>query len=279
MTIMYVVMSVLAMATCSSLQALTKTDAISFKTKSVVKSELSYEHVKQGLKIHDVSVYEPHMGELRIYRGVSFKDVLNKIYGKEWSKYEEILFTCKDGYQPSVPLAKVKNHDAYLVFARQSGSFIIDNKLQNKVNVDLGPYYLVWENIKNQAIRADGVGDWPYQIVGIDLIMFADKFKKLAPAKNSSQKVIKGFLAFRNHCMRCHSINGEGGTLGIELNYPASVTEYWKEDWLKKWIIDPSQIRHKTTMPGLKEVATNAAQLSDDIVTYLKSMAKHKQKP
>lgn len=276
---MHIVILIFAMVTCPMLQALPKPDGISFKTKSIIKSELSHEKIIQGLKIHDVSVFEPHMGEIRTYRGVGFKDVLNKIYGKDWSKYEEILFTCQDGYQPSIPIAKVKTRDAYLVFGRPAGSFAIDNKLQNKLNVALGPYYLVWENIKNQAIRADGVGDWPYQIVSIDLIMFVDKFHKLAPPKKSSEKVIKGFIAYRNHCMRCHSLNGDGGTVGIELNYPASVTEYWKEAWLKKWIIDPSQVRHKTTMPGLKEVASNSAQLSDEIVTYLKSMAKHKQKP
>ena len=87
----------------------------------------------------------------------------------------------------------------------------------------------------------------------------------------------RGFLAFRDKCMMCHSINGEGGKKGVELNYPVNVTEYFDGRWLKQWIADPRSVRYSTTMPGLDVEGRD--RMIDDIVRYLKTMARHKKAP
>ncbi len=180
--------------------------ALTFKKKSVVVAKHFREALTKMVQPQDVITFEPHTDENRVYQGVNFQALLSKVYGPVWQQSEEILFTCQDGYQPSVPVAKVKKNAAYLVFNRSGGKFVIDNKSQNKTNVELGPYYLVWENIKNQAVRGEGVSDWPYQVVAIDLIQFVDKFPNIAPPPKSSEAVVAGFLAFRKHCIRCHNV-------------------------------------------------------------------------
>ncbi|HXW53354.1 MAG TPA: hypothetical protein VEL47_04525, partial [Myxococcota bacterium] len=143
---------------------------VTFKKRSAVVAKHTRETLKKMVPEESIGVFEPHTDEQRMYRGMNFSKLLAKVYGPAWEQFEEILFTCQDGYQPSVPVAKVKNNQAYLVFERLGGKFIIDNKSQNRTNVALAPYYLVWENIKNHGIRADGVADWPYQVIAIDLI-------------------------------------------------------------------------------------------------------------
>src|SRR5262249_20581424 len=158
-----------------------------------------------------------------------FDALLTKIYGDKWKAAEEILFTCADGYQPSVPVAKVKDYSAYLAVARKGQpEFTMTNRFQNNQKVELGPFYLVWDNISRPALKDEGASDQPYQVVGVDLIEFKDKFPAMAPilVKGIDANAAKrGFLAFRKHCITCHTINGQGGNKGPELNYPVSVVE------------------------------------------------------
>ena len=117
----------------------------------------------------------------------------------------------------------------------------------------------------------------PYQLVGIDLISFREKFPNLYPGANPSASVKQGFLNFRKHCLNCHTINAEGGGKAAELNVPMSVTEYWQPGMLKKWILSPTSIRLNTPMPGLSEDVPTREKVASDIVGYLKAMAKHKK--
>lgn len=252
---------------------------LTFKQRGVTVMEFSLEELLQKVPAQDIDIFEQHMDLRRVYRGFNFQKLLTLVFSDVWQQSEEILFTCVDGYQPSIPVAKFKTNLAYLVFENKAGTFTLDNNLQHKTNVSLRPFYLVWENVKNRAIRAEGVGDWPYQIVSVDLIRFIDKFPDIAPPLSSSLKAREGFSAFRKECIKCHTINGQGGAMGGELNYPVNVTEYWKENFLIKWIRDPKSIRYHASMPGLDAVDDNAADTAQNVVVYLKAMVRYKRLP
>jgi cytochrome c2 len=83
-----------------------------------------------------------------------------------------------------------------------------------------------------------------------------------------------GYTLFKNHCLTCHAINGIGGTMGPELNYPKSVAEYWKEEELVNYIVNPASFRYKVKMPTLGITK----QQSQEIVDYLKYMSENKKK-
>ena len=72
---------------------------------------------------------------------------------------------------------------------------------------------------------------------------------------------------------------GEGGTLGPELNYPASVTEYVEPTWLRRWIDAPLTVRHGTPMPGLPPGIPDREAALRDVIAYLTVMAGHKLAP
>jgi len=93
---------------------------------------------------------------------------------------------------------------------------------------------------------------------------------------NKDSSVMKGFLVFKNECVRCHSINLQGGELGPELNAPQNVAEYWAKDTLKRFIRDASSFRYKTKMPPFPHLKD---QELDEVLDYLEFMKGHKLPP
>jgi len=71
-------------------------------------------------------------------------------------------------------------------------------------------------------------------------------------------------------------INGDGGNVGPELNYPVNVTEYWKEEWLARFIADPKSIRPNSKMIPFYRDVDNRQAIITSIMAYLKVMANKK---
>jgi hypothetical protein len=78
--------------------------------------------------------------------------------------------------------------------------------------------------------------------------------------------------------MACHTMNGEGGSKAPELNYPTSVTEYLSDKWIRQWVMDPRSVRYNATMPAFAS-HPDAGVLVEEVLAYLRTMARHKQKP
>lgn len=254
-------------------------DPVTFRQGGKEVKRLTRAELEKAATPQAITVWEPHESREVTYEGFPFQKLLSAAYGESWKKTEEILFTCADGYQPSLPVTRFLETPAYLVYERKGSDFELVNRLQGEEEVRLGPYYLVWDNLKDPQREAKGASGWPYQVVGVDLVKFAERFPRMAPPPRASAKVIRGFTAFREHCFTCHSVNGDGGLKGIELNYPVSVTEFIKRKWLLQWILDPGKIRLKTTMPALNPALKDRLKIAEDIVAYLEAMAKRKQKP
>jgi mono/diheme cytochrome c family protein len=170
-------------------------------------------------------------------------------------------------------------HAAYLVYRRlDQPEFIIDNRYQNEHDVPLGPYYLVWDNMNSRELRDEGASAWPYQVVAVDLVTFADRFPNMGPPHDAAPEAKRGFIEFRRNCMACHTINGDGGDKAPELNYPASVTEYLSDEWIRRWVLDPRSVRYDATMPTFA-THPNPDALVEDVLAYLKAMASRKRPP
>jgi mono/diheme cytochrome c family protein len=226
-----------------------------------------------------VEVLEPYESQQREYIGFPLNQLLTIVYGDRWKHVDHILFTCEDGYQASIPTESFIRFSGYLVYDRTDNKeFALIDKEHGDELVRLGPFYLVWDDIKFPEVRKIGA-HWPYQITTIDLIDFSDRFPRMAPPKNSSHDVKSGFNFFRTYCSSCHTINGEGGKKAKELNYPINVTEYFKEPWLKKWINNPRDISYNSTMPALDADAKDRERIIENIISYLKVMKDYKHKP
>src|SRR5262249_3575946 len=144
-----------------------------------------------------VRTHEFHEGKERLYRAVPMARLLRAVYGDAWKKADEILFTCADGYQPSIPVVKFLQHPGYLAVARADQErFTLVNKLQNHQLVALVPSPLVGDTRTPPALKNGGASPQPYQVVGLDLIDFATKSPGMAPPAGASAQARRGFLAF-----------------------------------------------------------------------------------
>lgn len=182
----------------------------------------------------------------------------------------QVVFECEDGYNPSMPLTKILGKKAYLAVRDHDAAQGEDwTTLQKGSETKkIAPYYICYTDVPGD----DATYKWPYNLVKISLTSASKETQALFPKDDDS--VVKGYGLFKTHCLTCHALNGVGGTLGPELNFPKSVTEYWKTDDLKAFIAHPDQYRNKVKMPTL---GLEAKEINE-IVGYLSYMAKHKSK-
>jgi cytochrome c2 len=179
-----------------------------------------------------------------------------------------IVFECIDGYKPEMSLELFLNTKPYLAFkdvdAPKGSNWEKIIKNGNEMNAD--PFYLVYESVSsdNQEYK------WPYNVIKFRFVSKIKNLEALQP--KDDEKAMKGFELFQKQCITCHAINGIGGEMGPELNYPKSVTEYWKETELVDYIVNPASFRHKVKMPTLGITK----QQSQQVVDYLKYMSKKK---
>lgn len=185
-------------------------------------------------------------------------------------KNTKIVFECIDGYKPEMRLDLFLNANPYLAFedldAPKGTKWEAIVKNGNEMNA--APFYIVYPSVSEKDSRYK----WPYNLVKIALEPLNMSTKELFPINN--KKLESGYTLFKNQCITCHSLNGIGGTMGPELNYPKSVTEYWKENELVNYIVNPASFRNKVKMPTLGLTK----QQSQEIVDYLKYMAENKKK-
>ncbi|SDY00552.1 cytochrome c [Nitrosomonas sp. Nm58] len=264
----------------SGLIAAQDSAVIEFRNKGEMVGTLRLDEFDKIATASPLRIFEAHEQRARIYQAYPARQLFDQVFGEEWRAAEEIVFLCEDNYQPSIPVAKFLAYDAYFAFASADDSlFMLTNVLQNNEMVKLGPLYLVWDNLKSSELREEGAVDMPYQVIGIELASFAARFPKLFPPVKASQEVQRGFLHFRKYCIACHTINGQGGGKAPELNYPLSVTEYIKPEYLKRWMDNPSSIRYNTAMPALAAETPAREKVMEEIIAYLQAMRTVKRAP
>jgi mono/diheme cytochrome c family protein len=183
------------------------------------------------------------------------------------AKDTKIVFECIDGYKPEMPLTLFLASKPYLAFKDVDAKGTDWEPITKNGNkMDAAPFYLVYTN----ASAENDHYKWPYNLIKIHLEPI-DKSKAALYPKDASK--VAGYNLFQNQCITCHAINGIGGEMGPELNYPKSVTEYWVETELVNYIVNPASFRNKVKMPALGITK----QQSEEIVGYLKYMAKNKK--
>jgi len=243
---------------------------LSINGKTVV---FSLPELKRSLKVSEIRIKDPVYKKEMSFDGFKLSEVLSLGGLPADSRDDEIVFTAKDGYSPNASFEKVRSHEAYLVFQEHGKKGFVEKVQQGKARVSPAPFYVVW----SEGEKLEHEVPWPYQLVKIEVVNFKAKYPKLLPKDSRlSSSETHGFKIFKNECMRCHSINLEGGDLGPELNVPKNVTEYLDGKFLKDFIRNPSSFRARDKMPSFP-------QLTDEdmnhLIAYLKAMAGNKAVP
>jgi len=240
---------------------------------------ISLAELKALVAPSSVQLYDPNYQQQKHYQGISLWALLQASGYQNPADDDELVVTALDGYAPVISLQAVKQLQPLLVFAELSPARAGREKLElhpltalpaKQKLIDPGPLYLVWPS------DPTGNQPWPYQVVKLEVSRFADRYAKVIPKSPVAAQVEHGFSLFKQHCLRCHAINQQGGQLGPELNIPQNVTEYWQADQLPRFIRRVSAFRLNSKMPDFNELTAEDAEA---LVSYLTQMRHQKQLP
>jgi len=227
------------------------------------------QEMKNKLEVQTISFFDPYYSKEKNFKAFKLKDFLNLAYGNSWKndKYTDLSFLAYDGYDAVSTTSKLEEDGGYLVF--EDIDFPDWEPIGERKSYP-GPLFLVW--IKKDQTAESGY-PWPWQLVSANLIKFADQFPAVVPSgadKNSS--AYRGFLIFKTRCIKCHSINRQGGSIGPDLNAPMSIVEYRSINIIKEFIKNPLKYRY-SQMPDNPDLTENDL---DDLIDYFIYKSKYK---
>ncbi len=231
---------------------------------------------RMGTPPGTVAVYEPHLSvgdrhvEVR-YVGYPAVEVLQRILGGDWNRRGgAIEFRALDGYVSRIPVRRFHEEKAFIVFAHGDGApFTVDNIRQNEKNVPLGPYYLVWDNMGNPALIAEGARDWPYQVAVVNPVALSDA--ALLP-EGLDPRLRPGAMLVKAYCLTCHKVNGYGGEKFVG-NLAEIAKSADRAAFLRPMLV-PASEREGATMPALSNRLPEAERrrIAGAIFDYLRAV-------
>lgn len=230
---------------------------------------LSAARIQSALPARHLTVRHPDYPQPMSYLAYPVKDIF-KLAGVNVLEDDGTawIFHCADGYKDTVDAGALDELDVHLAIGEDGVAGKWSMVKTGKGETYPGPFLAL-----TPGTRREGGFTWPYAVVSLERISFARRYAEILPrAVEADSAIMRGFHVFRYKCLRCHSINLRGGTLGPELNIPRNISEYRERDFLRAWIADPGSFRARARMPAL---GLSPVEI-DDVIAYLEHMREHK---
>ena len=235
-------------------------DITFYKNGGYLKKITHKDVIKNGMR--KIELFNPITRELEPFKATDFQMLLGSI-DPDWRKRKEIVFLCKDDYQPYVSIAKLSKNKSYLAIGKYTGGQFSTISGDKGQVINLEPYYLIWKNASTKS--AVDRAYWPKQIIGVNII---DYYLPIAPPAFANNKIRKGYRAFKAFCLGCHSINKYGSPFSIDLNRP-SVVHIKGRKWVEDYIENPIKLNPSSRMNKFISGITNRKEIIENIVDYL----------
>lgn len=228
--------------------------------------------------VQTIEIDDPYYQARKAFLAVPLRCVLELGLGPLDASFERenVFLRARDGYVKPAMGARLLEDGGYLAFAdarlTSRGAAPRWDPIDRR-QVDPGPYYLVWTKPTQRDVHRY---PWPYQLVAIEIASFDTEYPHTVPRTAAPDSAAwAGFAVFRTDCISCHAVNGEGGTVGPELNVPQSIVEYRPAEQIKAYIRDPATFRYGS-MPAHPHLSER--QL-DDLLAYFTAMRTLKHDP
>jgi len=249
---------------------------LTFKDRVRPAKVLSLEALLQACGEQEVEVDDPYRGERTRYQVLSFRCVLDQGFaargGAASLAQESLLLRARDGYTRPAAGSVVVDPNAQLAFG-EPGLAAPRFRPIDRRQIDPSPFYLVWTGIAHGDPHEH---PWPYQLVTIEIAPFEAAFPHTAPTGLArSDPGWRGYALFQQSCSACHAINGEGGTVGPDLNVPRSIVEYRPLPQIRAYIRNPEATRY-TSMPAHPQLSESDL---DALIAYFRAMSTRKHDP
>ena len=226
-----------------------------------------------------VEVDDPYHAKRMTYRALALRCVLDVGFAERGGaaslRDAGLLLRALDGYTRPVAGRELLEPGAYLAYGEPDrlrddtgGSAFspIDRR-----QVDPAPFYLVWTGVERGDPHET---PWPYQLGRIEIAPFEAAFPKTVPTGlDETDPGWTGYDLFQEACASCHSINGQGGKIGPDLNIPRSIIEYRPIPQIRAYVRNPQATRY-TSMPAHPNL--NERDL-DSLIAYFRAMSARKQ--
>jgi len=240
------------------------------------KISISVKQMREKLgRAQQLTINDPLYKKQKTFVGFWFKDILQLggLNVNDLKGADELILSAKDGYAPTMDFSLLHQQRAFLAFGEAASGKFTEEIPHGKGFVSPAPFYLVWDN----STKLTSGSPWPYQLVRVEAVNFSKTFSKIYPKDAATPPTVRrGFILFKNNCLKCHSINLQGGEIGPELNVPKNITEYWDQKTLRSFIINSESFRAKSKMPAFDQLSADDI---GSILAYLKHMRKFKVLP
>ncbi len=230
--------------------------------------EINLAHAKEEGLLANAEVitvaYDRVFKRTKKYEAIPLKPYLEKLITTQNldTSNTEIIFLCKDGYNPSLSLSKVMKDEPYLAIKDLEATE--GNNWMDTLKGKWSPFYLVWPN---HLVETKGYA-WPY---GLKYLQFKASDEAYKAAMPIDKKQLAGFELYKKNCMKCHSVNKVGGVMGPEFNIPKNITEYWQTKDIKAFVKNPYSYRYNSKMPPVTNLKDEELDVLINYLVYMKA--------
>ncbi|MFK7978452.1 MAG: c-type cytochrome [Saprospiraceae bacterium] len=210
-----------------------------------------------------IASFDPVFKRVKKYEAIPLKPYLEKliITSNLDTANTEIIFLCKDGYNPSMALSKVLQNEPYL--AIRDLEALADKNWMDTLQGKWNPFYLIWTNYS----QGDKGYTWPY---GLKYLQFKTSEAAYKAAFPLDEQKVAGFELYKEKCMKCHAMNMVGGVMGPEMNVPKNITEYWQIADIKAFVKNPYGYRYNSKMSPVVDLKETDLDKIMDYIIYMK---------
>jgi mono/diheme cytochrome c family protein len=246
---------------------------LEFLSDGAVVRRLDADALERDCGARDIEVDDPYYERQKRFRACPLGAVFEAGFGAPATRLqgEDVVFRALDGYAKVATPARVAEDGGFVAFRdldRPEGFTPFGRSA-----TDPGPFYVVWIR---PAQRDTHRYPWPYQLAAIEVTNVRARYPHTVPSGvPDTDAAWRGYEIHRGECMACHSVNGEGGTVGPDLNIPQSIVEYRPEAQLKAYIRNPAAFRYGA-MPSHEHLSPSDL---DALVAYFRAMKDRKHDP